>query len=1545
MKSVSDLELMDYKYNPVKIIQYTNFENKLFPNRVFVFLGNQNDKIKKILDNISNQDYNKQTFFYISNTDTNILKEHFGQDWINKCGLSLYNISNKKSNVTSSKREKKTVKKKKIKDKKKSEKDIMTIDTEDLFNDSELSESENLVLSENIEDSDSDIDLDSRDFSKKIIFIYNYIYNDDKIEDIKKKIEITTQIPTLYQHLWIENKNYIQTLGYFFKQKYPEQMYDININNIFDFKKILDTPIDKLFTKKYIREDIILKNENRKILNDVIKHGNLTDYNNEIKFINFMDFYTKIDKKILKHIINNDTNTFNLYNIGFVKKFWPFIKNFKTQYKNEIKIDNFANSLYKKQIENENYQIRLIESISKKKIDLKIQQTSILQITLHINYNVINYQMKNIINLRNLFDFYETTELIPFIKYKNYIDDTLDTKTYMNNFYDDIIYKWSDKIPHGISFRMRLSSDKKNLDYKKFAIINMFPDGKIECKLIWEENDNATYNNILSSIRELKKFISSINELGNKVFTSYIRLPELKYKNMNVAYINTITQFNLKKTKIIDYNQLSSLAKTFNSYITLDTKIKSENLINFIGKYNRISPKKISEDVKYIFSYISKLKKDNLNDEEIVSKIKELGKTVEEAELIIEDYYLTILKIKIKDQKIKIPGIEVKVTGQEIPKLHITGSTSFCQLLYIYNFFIRMLFIYDNMDELFKKEEYQELKKNLKKNIVEKKKEKKKINKEISRNKKLKIVDPKLFTPSDLLPNKKKMVYSRLCQQRRQPDILTKAEFKKKYPNLKDEKIIKLDNDRYTTPYTNYTDTDEKSYFICEDKIYPYLGFLTSEKHPNNYCLPCCNKKSSLDSKDKKNFQTFEKCITGAIDSDNVILINYFKQADKDLEYKRWGKLPATLDMIFNHWVKNNQKCSINKNNKLDKNSECFSRLGIIQNNMSFLNAITMSLGLEKKEKEVNNYNNTIIRYLIDYLDKHPKIIDILENSKIKIKFKTIDNYKQYIQNKNIDHNLVWQLLTLPNVIKNYPSGINIIIFKLNTENKIEILCSNNNYLDKFINDDKPSLVLIQYSENIFYPIYKIINDNNIYYYQKLANPINNKSKAYNDKFYNSEIITLIKKLYRKSCLPKIIRESFLLRTGYELNYTLSQFLKLDLQDFKIAKQYIDKEFNVTYLVISYKDNNEFSIPIKPSSPITELKTTSKIIYGEYNIILKFLDKIKKLIDYDILKYILDEKQEYILGFLLNNGYNLYIQKIKISKLKLKLTKDKIIIQYYDYKELENIIKSDEVVIDDRIKHLQTIKYDSEIYKLFQIEISKWINGELNTKYRKILNKMMELDTKKIKSFKKVFLNNICKCDKECSNECQELRNLITKEDNHILKNIFYSSLSYDDKKQTIKNLSFTFDFLLRHTIEKQIKENNFEELEKIIRKISDNIIKISNKEKKIDTSSNIRDVCHTSKEKNCKELPQCYFSSSGECKLILDKKNKENFIEKITHEILKNEIIRNKILYDKVDKIIDKTKYKQRKSEVICKIPTEKIEFSKTTKEMLDQYCNVKNV
>ena len=68
-----------------------------------------------------------------------------------------------------------------------------------------------------------------------------------------------------------------------------------------------------------------------------------------------------------------------------------------------------------------------------------------------------------------------------------------------------------------------------------------------------------------------------------------------------------------------------------------------------------------------------------------------------------------------------------------------------------------------------------------------------------------------------------------------------------------------------------------------------------------------------------------------AIDSDNVILINYFKQADKDLEYKRWGKLPATLDMIFNHWVKNNQKCSINKNNKLDKNSECFSRLGIIQ--------------------------------------------------------------------------------------------------------------------------------------------------------------------------------------------------------------------------------------------------------------------------------------------------------------------------------------------------------------------------------------------------------------------------------------------------------------------------------------------------------------------------------------------------------------------------------------------------------------------------------------
>lgn len=93
------------------------------------------------------------------------------------------------------------------------------------------------------------------------------------------------------------------------------------------------------------------------------------------------------------------------------------------------------------------------------------------------------------------------------------------------------------------------------------------------------------------------------------------------------------------------------------------------------------------------------------------------------------------------------------------------------------------------------------------------------------RIKKLKDLDPELFNFED----EHNKPYSVLCQSERQPIIYSQNEI---------QTLSKVDYNNLIK-YWNFT---KKSpvYYLCKGK-YPYINFITN-KHPKNYCVPCCKK-------------------------------------------------------------------------------------------------------------------------------------------------------------------------------------------------------------------------------------------------------------------------------------------------------------------------------------------------------------------------------------------------------------------------------------------------------------------------------------------------------------------------------------------------------------------------------------------------------------------------------------------------------------------------------------------------------------------------------
>jgi len=116
----------------------------------------------------------------------------------------------------------------------------------------------------------------------------------------------------------------------------------------------------------------------------------------------------------------------------------------------------------------------------------------------------------------------------------------------------------------------------------------------------------------------------------------------------------------------------------------------------------------------------------------------------------------------------------------------------------------------------------------------------------VKKLKKIKEEDPVLFS---IRKQGSVRGYSEICQKPRQPIIYTEEE----YSHLPSSLTKKL------TKYKNMT-TNKPIYYGCPSSDYPILGFVGYDKHPLNYCMPCCNKLTGK-SQDSKKIAIFSECM------------------------------------------------------------------------------------------------------------------------------------------------------------------------------------------------------------------------------------------------------------------------------------------------------------------------------------------------------------------------------------------------------------------------------------------------------------------------------------------------------------------------------------------------------------------------------------------------------------------------------------------------------------------------------------------------------------
>jgi len=1377
-----------------------------------------------------------------------------------------------------------------------------------------------------------------------------YIFKDDSIKNIKNKICVSIKNSTIYgensyiipsrQYLWSEyifnDKIDRVMIGQKWIRKSELLAIDTEINNNIRYYEELRGNL------KLLRDT--LKRYGNKIKREDDDNGILYDYdlyftNNEIFML---DIYNDLGK-------NYNPDSESLKNITEVYRalYYPRIK--PDNIKQIIEYLNNTNKIEEQRMQN-TYDTILNDLIIENEIIKVVEATKILAKKSkmfknpHITHSVIHINLKTVeqlqtsIDLYRIFSKFEINEEYPFIQYQTPTGQIIFkySEKYMNDLSKDkqniyILGKWFENAPYGISFKMRID-DSKSLN--KYTAINLNDMGRIEYKIQWKEEDNATVEDIYKTYSYVKKLIKKVNNENNRIQFNIPYDEEFKY-----AFLNTIHQFELPEKYVVKHNDLSEFSRFFFPYIAVVieprkrmSKVSSTEMGKF-GTYLRFkrvtkyeNSLKIEQKILYFmrnYEYVEQSLIDVI--------VKQFNISVERATDEIEkvkNKYPHVKKSRNVLKKIdtyakhKPPGIGIDIQGKQRDryKVRVSGVRDVRQLDRIISFYETLLYLYYEI-YLLKNPEYQEFKEKLEKltsiakrrnkvlEYVDYEKEEKKI-------KNMEQIDKSRI---GFTPDKGQNQWSRSCQNSniliRQPtqfikldDILNlgfkynpkmstyEKKIVRKTDNKKEEIIIRavgLDT------YDEYGNKTNAIYYSCDPKINGeniHIGFLSKSANPSGQCMPCCFKKDSLLSVNVDKVNNFKTCTTSqAVKPEKGPKIVgeklYILQDSNKIPEGRLGFLPTYLNYYFNKLLNKNKK--MRQNILVSCKDGYYFKYGVNQENQRFLNAVSTAI-----DTSIDDIINTIINKLEN--DKSDTLFTALNNGDIKTSFNTRENYINYIKNENdlsfdiINH--IISILYNINIVgfKKEEIVINIALEKERKKDDFFMICQNPEESDNIINPKRNTIILIKENKT-FYPIVFVTKIN------ELTKDFNILKKFKYDE-EKDNVPNHIYDFYKRNCTYHVI--------GKDLQFNAKELynvlIKLNVKDYMPQYQFVDLRNKCKYIIT----NNGTIIGTKISGSIHNLRIT-RIIDDKLLSLNETIEKLNKLdsiikgeIKVKPIGVYYNFKNKGVLtciGIMTESENMVPIKQITISAEQLK--KMNLISEYkqsYDFVDNE-LAKEKEYIninIDDRINAVMLDRYNQESYELFRYHLSEYLSYPEHESLRKRIIKISDdkLLNKKEKrnKLKAILFREI---DKHLSDLYTEIQTGGENTDDDIIDNNMIDNNIIDNDT---------------NTTEVKSKTNNMKRIVLPVSKLPDlrnYVIK------------NDRELCRVNATKGeCDKNKHCHWAYD-ECNLSLVREMIIIFVNKVSEEIVNGGHKFKEVL--KIDKyyvadIVDYTVFEEVKGQKI---------------------------
>ena len=1364
-----------------------------------------------------------------------------------------------------------------------------------------------------------DIQYDSKleDVYEKVYIRDQYIFIDDTIQNMRNKIAVSIPISEKfgenikllpeYQYFWSEYnlKNQVDRVMIGQKLVRRNELLKIDIkpnSNLAVYENLRNN-------LGYLRESFGIKIKREDDENNIIRDYDEFMTFNEIYMLDIMNelginYDSEADKK--KNLYEVYVNIyFPLLTFERFEQIVDLLKNTNTI---ELDKNEHSFSIIKNDIKLEKEIYTIVEETrtkSDKYTDL-FNNNYVLQTIIHVNL----YNPKNLtgtvsdekFDLYKIFDSFIVSNEYPFIQYQT-PDSQLTYKFYTKTKKIDdqnILSKWFDNAPYGISFKIKITDDK-------YISINLNENGRIEYKITWKEEDKATIDDVKESYKYVNNILLKINNENKKI---KIILPdESKFK---YAFINTIQKFSLPDKFRINHNDLSDFSRFFFPYIALVIEPKKrvalkKKEIEFSKygtylRYKRISNYENKTRMHLRMLYF--MRNYEISDKELINEVsKQFNITMQDAatelDIVRTKYGKVLSKIKRNLKKLKAmpkskpPGIGIDILGRSTDryKIRITGARSKKQLEEIESFIKILIYIYTET-YLKKNTKYQKLKDTLSK-----------LNKIAKRRNKVREVvmfESTTTTVKEVTSLDKKRLgfkpeegqnqWTRSCQnsgddKKRRPLIVSnddiKTLIKRNYKFNSEtnyyEKTVVLQEKGKKKEITVRAiklpdDNGQFNYFTCdpdENKEHVYIGFLSKSNNPSDLCMPCCFKKDQLISANKKKKNYYLKCI-GQQAKDEVVEQAatdlgdkvYILQDTNKIQEGRFIFLPKYLNKFFNEIIKNDH--IIKNHYMIESNSGYFFKFTVKDNYYHFLAAMA------------NVYNTTIdnIKNLcINKINSDNKeiLFTFLNNGDIKSLFKTRDDYTDYIKNSNyLEYDIMGELLALPGVI----SKNGILYFIL--EKKIKIIKKNlekdtfkENYYIKCLNyennyqftQDRDYVFLIK-DGKYYFPIYNVRKnkklDKKIFLQKNFTKGDENIDKVINELFV----------YYNNSCLDNFINNTIHISNIYAKELTK----KLSDMKINIKEQVIDERNKVKYLLL---DNN-LLVPTKPSGTSVEYNitninklNTNKIL--DLSNTIKLLKSLNTKVNLDYIPMVI-----YYNKFNPSKTTSTYNITSLLLKNKLivpvhnELMNAKQFKKYglsYEFQSLEEQIdyeiNNKTELKDERDERVKNRLYRNEGYNLFRLELSLYLNN--NHEIKKQIISIVRNEN----------INN--------KNKRKELQYIIVNIINKKLMNKIKGGGTRESVFELINKLPSLKDY---HIL-------------------------------------NIRDYCKIHKTKDtCNENLHCIFNNNT-CKFQLNENYAIEYIHRIIDEMIQDKIKFKELVQEDtyyVSDIVDYTQYSNRPNQKIIK-------------------------